>query len=243
LKESGIVDLMSAREIELAANLAEVRQQVSAAALSAGRDPSEVTIIGVTKNFPASDAAILAEMGLLDLGENRAQEAEQKARESALLTAQKIKWHFIGQLQRNKVRSVLTFADVIHSVDRMALVDTLKIEIERCGKSPSVLIQINLDPAEQDRGGVSSTDLLPLADAIVANGIRLGGVMSVAPIGLDPGAAFDRLAIIHAELLRHHPTANWRSAGMSGDFQAAIKSGATHLRLGSSILGSRLLLQ
>jgi pyridoxal phosphate enzyme (YggS family) len=242
LKEDGIVDLMNARQIELATNLEGVRQQISAAALSAGRDPGEITLIGVTKNFPATDAAMLAELGLRELGENRAQEAEQKARESALLTQEKINWHFIGQLQRNKVRSVLSFADVIHSVDRLALVDTLKVEIEKGAKSPLVLIQINLDPHENSRGGVRSVDLLSLADAIVASGIRLGGVMSVAPIGMEPAQAFEQLALIHAELLRHHPAANWRSAGMSGDFEEAIRSGATHLRLGSSILGSRHLL-
>lgn len=234
---------MNERRTQLAANLESVQLQISRTAASVGRDPSEITLIGVTKNFPASDAAILAELGLHDLGENRAQEAQRKAEEVALLTQEKINWHFIGQLQRNKVRSVVSFADVIHSVDRLSLVETLKTEIERSGRSPRVLIQINLDLGVIGRGGVSDEDLLPLADAIVEAGIDLAGIMAVAPIGEEPLRAFARLAKIHERLLQDHPTARWRSAGMSGDFQEAIASGATHLRMGSSILGLRHLLQ
>jgi pyridoxal phosphate enzyme (YggS family) len=242
-EESGIVDLMDARKAELAEHLVVVRKQISVAARVVGRDPSEVTLIGVTKNFPANDAAMLAELGVHDLGENRAQEGERKVQEATLLTKEKINWHFIGQLQRNKVRVAVSFADVIHSVDRIALVDTLKVEIDRSGKSPLVLLQISLDPEGTRRGGVSGSDLLALADAIAGSGIRLGGVMAVAPIGVEPKRAFAQLAILHEELLRHHPTARWRSAGMSDDFEEAIKAGATHVRLGSSILGSRHLLR
>lgn len=234
---------MNDRRSELAANLESVRLQISATARSAGRDPSEITLIGVTKNFPASDAVLLAELGLSDLGENRAQEAQRKAEEFALMSDRKVNWHFIGQLQRNKVRMVVSFADVIHSIDRLALVETLRIEIERSGRSPMVLIQINLDPGATGRGGVSATELLPLADAIVESGISLAGVMAVAPVGENPGMAFSRLSALHQKLLEDHPTAVWRSAGMSGDFNEAIESGATHLRLGASILGSRHLLR
>ena len=234
---------MSVRRSELATNLEIVRRQIAETAASAGRDSSEITLIVVTKNFPASDAALLTELGLRDLGENRSQEAGPKAAGVALLTEEEITWHFIGQLQRNKVRSVVSFADVIHSIDRLALVETLKVECERSGKSPRVLIQINLDLEPTGRGGIASDLFLPLADAIVEAGIRLAGVMAVAPTNEDPARAFARLAGLHETLLGNHPTASWRSAGMSGDFPAAIKSGATHLRLGSSILGSRHLLQ
>ena len=234
---------MNDRRAQVATNLESVRLQISATARSVGRDPNEITLIGVTKNFPASDAALLAELGLSDLGENRAQEAERKAEEFASLSDRKVNWHFIGQLQRNKVRTVVSFADVIHSIDRLALDETLRIEIERSDRSPMVLIQINLEPGATGRGGVSATDLLPLADAIVESGIRLAGVMAVAPVGEDPGMAFARLSVLHERLLKDHPTAVWRSAGMSGDFMAAIESGATHLRLGASILGSRHLLR
>lgn len=241
--ESGIVLTVDARRAELAKNLASVQLQISEIARRAGRDPSQITLIGVTKNFPASDAAILVELGLGDLGENRAQEAVPKAEEVSRLIDRPVNWHFIGQLQRNKVRSVVAFADVIHSVDRLALVETLRTEIERSGRSPKVLIQINLDLDSAGRGGVDKDDLLPLAGAIVASGIELAGVMAVAPIDEEPARAFSRLAELHELLLREHPSALWRSAGMSGDFQAAIEAGATHLRLGSSILGSRHLLQ
>jgi len=234
---------MNDRRAQLAANLENVRLQISATAISVGRDPSEITLIGVTKNFPVSDAVLLAELGLSDLGENRAQEAARKVEEFTSLSDRKVNWHFIGQLQRNKVRTVVSFADVIHSIDRLALVETLRIEIERSGRSPMVLIQINLESGATGRGGVSATDLLPLADAIVESGISLAGVMAVAPVGEDPSMAFSRLSALHQKLLEDHPTAMWRSAGMSGDFKAAIESGATHLRLGASILGSRHLLR
>jgi pyridoxal phosphate enzyme (YggS family) len=229
--------------MELAANLNGVRRQIDSAAKEAGRDPSEITLIGVTKNFPTSDAVLLVELGLRDLGENRAQEGEKKANESAGLIAEQINWHFIGQLQRNKVRSVLSFADAIHSVDRLSLVETLKVEMARSGKAPRVLIQINLNPELGGRGGANPADLLSLADTIVANGLLLGGVMSVVPIGMEPERAFAELSVMHTGLLRHHPTALWRSAGMSGDFESAIRAGATHVRIGSSMLGSRHLLQ
>ena len=237
------VDLREARKMELSANLTGVRRQIESAAKQAGRDPSEITLIGVTKNYPTSDAVLLVELGLRDLGENRAQEGAKKAKESAGLIEEHVNWHFVGQLQRNKVRSVLAFAEAIHSVDRLSLVETLKVEIARSGKSPRVLIQINLNPELSGRGGATSADLLSLADTIVANGVFLGGVMSVVPIGMEPERAFAEIALMHTDLLRHHPTALWRSAGMSGDFESAIRAGATHVRIGSSILGSRHLLQ
>jgi pyridoxal phosphate enzyme (YggS family) len=237
------LDLREMRKLELAANLNGVRCLIESAAKDAGRDPSEVTLIGVTKNYPTIDAVLLVELGLRDLGENRAQEGAKKAKESAGLIEGRINWHFIGQLQRNKVRSVLAFADSIHSVDRLSLVETLKVEIARSGNSPRVLIQINLNPELRDRGGANSADLLSLADTIVANGVLLGGVMSVVPIGMEPERAFAEIALMHTDLLRHHPTAYWRSTGMSGDFESAIRAGATHVRIGSSILGSRHLLQ
>ena len=235
--------MVNLRQSELASHLESVRAEIAEAALQANRNPSDITLIAVTKNFPASDAVLLADLGLRDLGENRSQEAEPKAAEVALLTSREITWHFIGQLQRNKVRTVLTFADVIHSVDRLSLVETLAAEFDRSGKSPRVLVQINLDQNSPGRGGVADDAFLAVADAIVAAGIRLAGVMAVAPINQEPDRSFERLAVFHEQLLANHPSAKWRSAGMSGDFQVAIHHGATHLRLGSSILGSRHLLQ
>lgn len=237
------MDVVIDRRTELATNLENVRRDIAAAASLAGRDPNEITLIGVTKNFPASDAALLADLGLTDLGENRAQEAERKAEEFSALTDTRITWHFIGQLQRNKVRSVIAFADVIQSVDRGSLVQTLKTEIEHSGRSPLVLIQINLEAQAEGRGGAQETEILELADSIAQAGIQLAGVMAVAPLSEDPLRAFSRLAKLHEHLLQIHPTATWRSAGMSGDFQEAINSGATHVRLGASILGKRHLLQ
>ncbi len=234
---------MTDRRDELAANLAAVRAEIAEAARNSGRDLTDITLIAVTKNHPASDAAMLAELGLSDLGENRAQEALTKASESAALTNSKITWHFIGQLQRNKVRSVLSFAGAIHSIDRLALVNAINAEIAKSDRHPELLIQVSLDPEPTGRGGAFGDEVFTIAEAIVEGRGNLVGLMAVAPLAEEPARAFARLAEIRERFIGSFPAAKSLSAGMSGDYVEAINFGATHLRIGAAILGSRQLLR
>jgi hypothetical protein len=150
-----------------------------------------------------------------------------------------IRWHFVGQLQTNKCRSVASFATAVHSVDRARLVTALSEAAIAAGRVVDAFIQVSLDD-DPRRGGADRADLPVLADSVAsAAGLRLVGVMAVAPLGGDPVAAFDRLAAASAELRRRHPEAVGVSAGMSGDLEAAIATGATHVRLGTALLGGR----
>jgi len=232
------------RAEEVAARLARVRERIATACRDAGRAPSEVSLIVVTKYFPASDVRLLAELGVTDVGENRHQEAEAKAAETADLS---VTWHFIGGLQSNKAAAVARYAGVVHSVDRPKLVGPLDRGADARGAPVDVLLQVSLDPPERradggpgGRAGVDAADLPALADAVAAaDHLRLRGLMAVAPLGEDPGAAFARLAEIRSGFLADHPGATWLSAGMSGDLEAAIAHGATHVRVGTAVLGSR----
>jgi pyridoxal phosphate enzyme (YggS family) len=229
----------AARRAELAANLADFRSRVAAACIASGREPASVTLIAVTKTFPASDVRLLAELGVADIGENRDQEARSKHAECADLG---LRWHFVGGLQRNKSRSVVSYADVIHSVDRARLVEALSAAAGEAGRAVTALIQVSLDPAgeEAGRSGADVSEVPALADRIAAApGLSLGGVMAVAPLGGDPDAAFGRLAAVAAALRASHPAATVVSAGMSGDFDVALRHGATHLRVGTALLGRR----
>jgi len=224
---------------ELAANLAAVRGRIDKACHAAGRTPDEVTLVAVTKTFPASDVRLLAELGLTDVAENRDQEAAAKAAECRDLP---LTWHFVGQLQTNKARSVVSYADVVHSVDRLRLVGALSRAAVAQERAPHCLIQVSLDEtADEDaRGGVRPEGVRALADAIdAADGLTLGGVMAVAPLGADPAPAFARLSEISHSLRAVYPTAKTVSAGMSGDLEQAIESGATHVRIGTALLGGR----
>ncbi|MBD2896996.1 Pyridoxal phosphate homeostasis protein [Actinomadura sp. RB99] len=224
------------RRAELAESLAEVRDRIAAACAAAGRDPAELTLIAVTKTFPASDVRLLAGLGLTEVGENRDQEARPKAAECADLP---LTWHFVGRLQTNKARAVASYADVVHSVDRSRLVTALSDAAVRSGRTLRCLVQVSLDEAEH-RGGAAPADVPALADAIAeAGGLELGGLMAVAPLGADPLPAFERLAAVAARLRRNHPDARIVSAGMSGDLEQAIACGATHLRIGTALLGGR----
>lgn len=229
---------MTSRRDELATNLAAVRARIEAAAVAAGRDPAEITLIAVTKTYPAADIALLAELGVADVGESRDQEAGGKA---ATLGDLPVRWHFVGQLQTNKARSVARYADVVHSVDRTGLVDALRRAARDRAVELDVLVQLNLDPEpDGDRGGVRPVDLPRLADEVAAApGLRLRGVMVVAPPAVDPASVFARLAETAARLRVDHPHADWISAGMSADLEAAVAHGATHVRVGSGLLGAR----
>jgi pyridoxal phosphate enzyme (YggS family) len=226
------------RRAELAANLAAVRERIASACGQAGRDPDEVSLVVVTKFFPASDVRLLADLGVTDVGENRHQEAEAKAAECADLD---LTWHFIGGLQSNKAAAVAGYADVVESVDRAKLVRGLDRGAGEREATIDVLLQVSLDPPGRDgRSGVDPDDLAALAAAVQeAEHLRLRGLMAVAPLGEDPATAFERLARIRQDFLTDHPDADRLSAGMSGDLEHAVKIGATHVRIGSAVLGSR----
>jgi len=226
------------RRDQIAANLATVRERIATACAEAGRDEAEVQLVVVTKFFPASDVRLLADLGVTDVGENRHQEAEAKAAECADLG---LRWHFIGGLQSNKAAAVAAYADVVESVDRLKLVAPLERGAERRGRAVDVLLQVSLDPpGAEGRSGADPDDLPGLAAAVAgADGLRLRGLMAVAPLGEEPAAAFDRLARIRRGFLVDHPEAGWLSAGMSGDLEEAVRAGATHVRVGSAVLGSR----
>ena len=222
------------RTEQIAANLAAVRARVEAAAHKVGRDPGELTLVAVTKTFPVEDARRLLELGVADLGEARDQEARVKARELP-----GPRWHFIGRLQRNKAGSVASYAAVVHTVDRPELIRALARGAERAGRELDVLVQVSLD-GDPDRGGAPAGDVPALADAAADTGrLRVVGVMAIAPLAADPDAAFADLALISQRLRANHPAATVVSAGMSGDLEAAVRHGATHLRIGTALLGGR----
>jgi PLP dependent protein len=232
------------RRLELQHNLQALRARIGAACEAAGRTPDEVTLIAVTKTFPASDVALLHELGVLDIGENRDQEAAPKAAETAGLRPA-LRWHFVGQLQANKVKSVVTYAEVIHSVDRPRLVEVLGRRARAAGRRLTCLVQVDLDEeaasaGDAPRGGAAPADVAGLAGLIDAeDGLMLGGVMAVAPLGEPPRPAFRRLAAIAAEVRAAHQGAMMISAGMTGDLEEAIAEGATHVRVGTALLGGR----
>jgi pyridoxal phosphate enzyme (YggS family) len=228
----------SERSADIAAGLDRVRGRIAAACADVGRPASEVTLVVVTKFFPASDVRALAELGVTDVGENRHQEARDKAAECADLG---LTWHFIGGLQSNKAAAVAAYADVVHSVDRAKLVGPLGRGARERGRPLDVLLQVSLDPpGHEGRAGAEPADLAALADRVAAeDGLRLRGLMAVAPRDEDPAAAFARLAGHRSDLLAEHPGATWLSAGMSGDLEHAVRTGATHVRIGSAVLGSR----
>jgi pyridoxal phosphate enzyme (YggS family) len=230
----------NARADELRANLKAVRARIAAACEVVGRPADDVTLIAVTKTFPASDVRLLVELGVTDIGENRDQEAARKAAECADLDPRP-RWHFVGQLQVNKARSVVRYADVVHSVDRLRLVEVLGARARAAGRVITCLVQVDLDPEpDSERGGAAPGDVPLLADAVAAEaGLTLGGVMAVAPLGAQPRPAFRRLAEVARAVRAAHPDATIISAGMTGDLEDAIAEGATHVRVGTALLGGR----
>jgi PLP dependent protein len=216
----------------LAVRLARVRSEVADAARSAGRAPDDITTIVVTKFHPASLVRELAGLGVSDIGENRLQDAAPKA---AALADLDLAWHFIGQLQSNKVRPVLEFAKVVHSVDRLSLVSALGAT----QKPVDVFIQLNLTD-EPGRGGVQPPELTALAESVLETpSLRLLGLMAVAPLDEEPRRAFTRVRQASEALRGLAPGAAALSMGMSADFADAIMEGATHLRIGTAITGNR----
>jgi PLP dependent protein len=228
----------ASRRAELAAALDMVHRRIAAACRAAGREPGEVTLIAITKMFPASDVRLLAALGVRDVGENRDAEAAGKAAECADLRPP-LTWHFVGQLQTNKCASVVSYADVVHSVDRLRLVRALGAQARRADRVVRCLVQVSLD-GDATRGGAPGEQVPQIADAIAAEqGLLLRGVMAVAPLRTSAAAAFGRLAEIAVAIRAAHPQAAMISAGMSGDLQDAIAAGATHVRVGTALLGGR----
>ncbi|MDX6344973.1 MAG: dependent protein [Trebonia sp.] len=255
------------RPAELSRNLAATRNRIAAACAATGRDPAEITLIAVTKTYPASDVLALAGLGLTDFGENRDQEAAPKAAAVAA-AGQPVTWHFIGQLQTNKAHSVAGYADLVHSVDRIRLVRALGAAARTAARDLTCLVQVSLDTggldtggldagdaggraltaertaqhAAQARGGVPPAMLAEVAAAIEAeDGLTLGGLMAVAPRDADPKGAFAPLRQLSDVIRSVNASATLISAGMSGDLEAAIECGATHLRIGTALLGDRRL--
>jgi PLP dependent protein len=235
------------RRAELARNLAAVRARVAAACTAAGRDASEITLIAVTKTRPAEDVLALADLGLTDFGENRDQEAAPKAAAVAA-AGQPVTWHFIGQLQSNKAHSVAGYASVVHSVDRARLVRHLGAAAFSTPPGRNIadaaltcLVQVSLD-GDPARGGVPADRVRGLAKQIQAEpGLALGGLMAVAPLNADPRTAFAPLRQLSDSMREIDAAATIISAGMSGDLEAAVQNGATHLRIGTALLGNRSL--
>jgi len=230
---------MTRRE-ELAANLAAVEERVADACAAAGRARSDLTLIAVTKTYPHTDVALLAELGVGDVGENRHPEAGEKA----TAVEAPLRWHFLGGVQTNKAGAVARYADVVHSVDRAKLVASLGRGAEAAGRDLEVLLQVDLGPAfgqpSDGRSGAAPDDLADLADAVGSTArLHLGGVMTVAPLGIDPAPVFERLRRLSEALQADHPGATTISAGMSDDLEQAVAAGATHLRVGRAILGER----
>ena len=227
------------RRAELAANLADVRARLAAACARTNRDPAELTLVAVTKTWPAQDVLRLAGLGVLDIGENRDQEAAPKVAEVAAAGVA-VRWHFVGQLQRNKARSVAGYADLVHSVDSVRLAVALDHAAAQVRERPlDVLVQVSID-GDPARGGVVPADLDAVTDAVAdARALVLRGVMAVAPMNWAPVSAFEELARIAARVRAQHPRATIISAGMSGDVEEAIDHGATHVRMGSALLGNR----
>jgi len=234
-----------ARREQLRANLAEVEGRIAGACAAAGRRREEVTLVVVTKTYPAQDTRLLASLGVREVAENRDQDAARKAADCVDLP---LAWHFVGQLQTNKARSVVRYADWVHSVDRLRLVDALSTAVLKAGRPElGCLVQVALDKEAGEgagRAGVAPQEVAALADAIAAApGLRLGGVMTVAPLAGpyagDPAAAFGRLAEIATAVRAVHRDATMVSAGMSGDLEQAVAAGATHVRVGTAVLGVR----
>ena len=222
------------RKAELSRSLKDVRNRVSAAASKASRKPEDVTLVVVTKTYPVSDVEILHELGVTDFGENRSTEGLEK---SSLIAAH---WHFQGQIQSNKIAAISSWAQTVHSLDDLSHVAKFDRAVgEIPGKRLRVFIQLSLD-GDASRAGVGGDELMALGHAVISTKhLDLAGLMVVPPVQAEPERAFSEVAAIAANFRREFPMAQSLSAGMSGDYEIAIAHGATHIRVGSQILGTR----
>lgn len=218
---------------DLAANLDAVRRRIAAAA-----DPGTVTLVAVSKTFPASDVLLMHRLGVADFGESKDQEAAAKAaalREAGVTP----RWHFVGGVQRNKARGIASYADVVHSVDRAEVAAALGAAAARLGRTLDALVQVRFD-GEPRRSGVEPGGVPALAEVVArTEGLRLAGVMCVAPLGEPPRPVFARLRAIAEDLRRDHPGATTISAGMTHDLDEALAEGANCVRVGTALFGGR----
>jgi hypothetical protein len=229
------------RRAELVTALGATRARIADACEAVGRDPREVTLIAVTKTFPAADVATLAGLGVLDIGENKDQEARAKIEELSASGFEQaaIRWHMVGRVQSNKARSVASYAHAVHSIDRPKLVRALADAARQRQDPLEVFVQVSMDD-DPERGGVAAAAVPDLAAEVAARPeLALRGLMTVLPIDADPDAGFARLAEISHELRQQHPQADAISAGMSSDLEAAVRHGSTHVRVGTALLGRR----
>ncbi len=221
---------------ELQKNLIEIQSQIKSACETSGRNLDEITLIAVSKTWPASDIRLLHQLGVRDFGESRDQEATMKVSELADLD---ITWHFIGQVQTNKLNHIASYANVVHALDREKTISGLDAAAAKLDRNITGLLQISLD-GDENRGGVAIENAFELAQLLSnSKNLTFGGIMAVAPIEMLPDVAFSKLAEIAAEIQSKYPTAEIISAGMSQDFESAVQKGATHLRIGSALLGNR----
>ena len=224
------------RRAELVAALGAVRTRIADGCARAGRDPRAVTMIAVTKTYPTTDIATLHELGVLDVGENRDQEARVKAAELADLG---LRWHFVGRVQTNKASSISSYAAAVHSLDRMDAVTAFAKATRQRPQPLDAFVQVSLD-GDAARGGAGVDEVLRLAEAVsAAPGLLLRGVMAIPPIEADVEESFARLAEISAAVRGEYPGADAISGGMSADLDVAVKYGATHVRVGTALLGRR----
>jgi pyridoxal phosphate enzyme (YggS family) len=231
-----VTGVTAERRLEITSGLEAARARILRAEAAANRPPGSVGLVVVTKTFPAAEVAVLAELGVRHVGENRDNEAAPKAQALADLG---LVWHYVGQLQTNKARSVATYSSIIESVDRIKLVNTLSRAAGEAERALDCLVQVSLDD-RPGRGGAEPATVMGVAEAIEGSpGLTLRGVMAVAPLDGDPDLAFERLAAVAGQVQSEHPEASIISAGMSGDLEQAVRHGATHVRLGSAILGYR----
>ncbi|GAA3229963.1 YggS family pyridoxal phosphate-dependent enzyme [Pseudonocardia petroleophila] len=232
------------RRAELAERLAAVRARIADACAAAGRSPDDVALLAVTKTLPASDVTILMDLGLTAFGENRVQEAGAKVDEVAA-THPGARWHLVGGLQRNKARAAVRWADRVESVDSERLASALDAAVRRAQDAGDrsdalpVLLQFSVD-GDPGRGGTPLDGLLPLAEHVAGcAGLRLDGLMAVAPLGMDTERAFSAVAAAADRLRAAFPQARTLSAGMSGDLDVAISHGSDVVRVGTALVGDR----
>jgi pyridoxal phosphate enzyme (YggS family) len=224
---------------ELGQRYQAIVEKIATAAASANRDPDEITLVVVSKNHPHQLVLDLIELGARDFGENRDQEANPKSKQIALETNQAFNWHFIGQLQTNKVKSVLEYASFLHSLDRNSLLEELIKRTTERAVPLKVFVQVNMTE-DPERGGVNPGDLMTFAERVLSClGLELVGLMGVGGLDVAPEREFERLAQLSGQLQQLAPRADRLSMGMSGDFETAIAYGATHLRIGTAITGNR----
>lgn len=215
-----------------------LQERIAGAATKAGRAPSELTVIAVTKTWPASDVAALHRLGVRDIGENRVQELLQKVAELRPMP-EGVRWHYIGQLQRNKAAAVAEHCAVLHTLDRAALIAPLERASAAAGRRLEVFVQLSFD-GDARRGGAAPAEIPALADLVAGTDhLALAGLMALPPLGAPPRASFAKLRAFSERLQRDHPKACYISAGMSADLEEAVMEGATHLRVGTDLMGSR----